>query len=282
MKLKGSNQLDLHIHSTGSDGTWTKRQIVERVKESGVSLFTISDHDKFSDASDLSYLFKEYNLKYLKGIEISSTYNGSLNHILAFGVDTQNQGLRKIVNENAKILEDKDDNSIKHLIKNGYNIDFQEYLEYKYELKRGGWKALNFLIDKGYCENISDYFSSLFSNENKISMPEFTNSYEVIKRIKAAGGVAILAHPYYVKSSIKVDERLGMFKDLGVDGIECYHPNHAKETIIECYEWCKKNDMLITAGSDCHGDFIPSRKIGFPKVTIDQVKLGKIIDFIYS
>ncbi len=280
MRLKASDQVDLHIHSVASDGTWTNREIVEKVRENGVSLFTISDHDQFSDASDLSDLLKEYNLSYLKGLEISSTFEGNLNHILAFGVDTQNEELRKIVNKNAKMLEEKDDNSIKHLINNGYDIDFQEYLDYKYKLNRGGWKALNFLIDKGYCENISDYFSNLFGGKNKISLPDFSDSYEVIKRIKAAGGVAVLAHPYYVKSSISVDKRLGAFKDMGVDGIECYHPNHTKEITVECYEWCKKNDMLITAGSDCHGDFIPSRKIGLPKVTINQVKLGKLIDYV--
>ncbi|GAA0178641.1 PHP domain-containing protein [Clostridium sediminicola] len=273
-------KVDLHIHSAASDGTWSPEKIVNEIKKAKVELFSLTDHDSIGNVEKMKKLIFSEQLNFIPGIEISSTHNENLYHILAYGTDNSNEKLRKVLNRNTILLEEKDDNAIKNLIKDGYDINFDEYVNYKHISERGGWKALNFLIDKGYCKDVSDYFTRLFAGKKDMQFPIFEETEKVINVIKNAGGVAILAHPYYVEIDTPVEKRLGTLKDIGIEGVECYHPNHSKEKIVSCVEWCRKNDMIITAGSDCHGDFIKKRKIGMMNVSIDDISLKHLKDYI--
>ncbi|MFD3158426.1 PHP domain-containing protein [Haloimpatiens sp. FM7330] len=280
MELEKDMIVDLHIHTMASDGTWTPEQIVLEAIDKGVKLISITDHDETSNLKEAENQAKRYDIKFIKGVEISSTYNGELFHILGYGIDEQNIKLRDILKGNRKLLEDKDDNSIKALRERGYNIDFNEYVSYKHNPSRGGWKALNFLIDKNICKDVGDFFANLFVGENSLAFPQFPHPKEIVEIVKQAGGVPILAHPYYVHTEEKVEDRLSTFFDMGIEGFECYHPNHSQQITKECIEWCKRNNAIITAGSDCHGDFIKTRSVGKPRVCMEQLNLGKLVQFI--
>lgn len=278
--IKNNCKLDMHIHSSASDGTWSPEMIIDEIKKADVQLFSLTDHDSFENVEKTKKIIFNEQLNFIPGIEISSTFNGNLYHILAYGTDNTNEKLRVILERNRLLLEEKDDKAIKHLIKDGNDIDFDEYMNYKYTSDRGGWKALNYLIDKGYCKDVSDYFTRLFVGKMDIQFPIFTNTIKVVNVIKEAGGVAVLAHPYYVDMDIDVDKRLGTLKEIGIQGVECFHPNHSKQRMAECAKWCRDNNLIITAGSDCHGEFIPKRKIGMMNVTVEDVMLKELLDYL--
>ena len=278
--INNRTRVDLHIHSYASDGTWPSEEVVKYAKNNNVGLMAITDHDEVKGIKAGEDCAKENHIGFIRGIEISSTLNNELFHILAYGVDIRNSNLISLVENNSMLLDKKDDNTIKYLIDQGYAINFQEYLKYKHDPIRGGWKALSFLIDKKLCNDVGDYFERLFKGKHEIQFPDFSHPEKVIKTIKDAGGVPVLAHPYYAPMDIAVEDRLGIFKEMGIQGFECFHPNHSKEITRLCLEWCKRNDTIITAGSDCHGDFIKSRTIGKPEVYVDDINLGKLKDYI--
>jgi predicted metal-dependent phosphoesterase TrpH len=273
-------KVDLHIHSYASDGTWPTEKIINSALDKEIMLISITDHDEIKMTEEAVNISRKKKINYLKGVEISSTLNGELFHILAYGIDVNNKELNKLLENNRNMLDEKDDNTIKYLINNGYNIDFQKYLNYENDPTRGGWKALNFLIDEKLCIDVGDYFGRLFKDKHEIQFPEFPHPEEVIRIIKRADGIPILAHPYYTPIELPVAERLGVFKEIGIDGFECFHPNHSKDITRLCLEWCKKNNTIITAGSDCHGDFIKTRRIGEPIAYIEDINLGKLKDYI--
>lgn len=281
MILKKDMRVDLHIHSTVSDGTYDVEDIVKEALAKDIGLISLTDHDDIANVERMKKVARNNNILFLPGVEISSMLNGNLIHVLAYGTDNKNEEIMKLLNKNRNMLNKKDDDTIKYLINKGYPISYSKYEEYKYDKKRGGWKALNFLIDIGLCKDMKEYFTNLCKDNKGFKFPQFTNTKEVIKIVKKAGGIPILAHPYYENDNVKVEEKLKEFLKIGIEGIECFHPNHDEEKSKLCVKWCRKNNLIITAGSDFHGDFIKQRIMGNPKVTLGEIHLGKLKDFIY-
>ena len=152
--------------------------------------------------------------------------------------------------------------------------DVSDYPSYKYNRKRGGWESLSYLIDKKVVKNLNGYFKIL--NESK-EVLKFKSPKEVIEIIKDAGGHPFLAHPssYGKGQKLSLDILKG-WKDYGISGIECYSP-YLKETKDADYyvKFCNENNLMISAGSDCHGDF-NDRSLGIPKVNFHMLNLGSI------
>lgn len=275
-----NGKIDLHIHTSASDGSWEPEYIIKIAKQSNVSLISITDHDEISNVLKTKNLAQKNNISFLTGVEISSLYNGELYHILGYGMDLQNKALNELLDKNKYNLEKKDTDFIKLLIKKGYNIKFKDYEKYEHKSSRGGWKALSFLIDAGLCKDINDFFNNLYNLQEDKSQPDFPISENVVKVIKSSGGIPVLAHPYYTPSDVSVSKRLGIFYGMGIEGFECYHPNHNQAITEECVKWCKANKTIITSGSDCHGDFIKTRHIGIPECYLNDLYLGGLAEFI--
>lgn len=256
---------DLHMHTRASDGTLMPKELLKELVEKEIKLFSVTDHDSIGSLDEMKELTKDMDIKFIPGVEVSSIINGEQFHILAYNFDESNKKLVSLIENNDKLLQKKDDDSIKQLIKAGYDINFKEYLEYEHDPSKGGWKTLNFLIDSGICKNIDEFFNKIFVGERALKYPDFPHPKEVIKIIKDAGGFVVLAHPKYGKSQFELNEMLELFKDWGVQGIECYHPHHDEETIKYLVDYCTKNNLIITGGSDYHGGLISKRSLGNPK-----------------
>ena len=280
--LNKDSRVDLHMHTNASDGTLNPEELIRDIVQNHIELISITDHDEIENVEKMKQLTKENNVSFIPRIEISSTFNGKLYHILAYGTDNTNKQLLELIDNNKKMLENRNNESIRYLIDKGYEIDIEQYENYNYDRKRGGWKTLNFLIDKGFCRDVGDYFNRLFYKEKTILFPVFSSSDEVIKVIKSAGGIPILAHPYYEKNEddVPVDERLSIFLDMGIEGVECFHPNHSKNIMKECNDWCRGKGVIITAGSDFHGGLIETRRLGTPEARIKDIYLGKLENLI--
>jgi len=280
INLNRDSKIDLHIHSNASDGTLSPQEIVKEAIDKELQLISLTDHDEIKNTKEIQEVAIKNDIAFLPGIEISSTFNGSLYHILAYGTDNANVELINLLKYNRDLLEHRNSESIKYLIDKGYDIDFLDYEEYKHDPKRGGWKALNYLIDKKICIDIHDYFNRLYSEEKHILYPIFLNTENVISIIKKAGGIAILAHPYYEKDISSVDKKLNAFLEIGIQGVECFHPNHNNIIISECLKFCKEKNLISTAGSDFHGRFISTRAMGFPEAKIKDVYVEPLFDYI--
>lgn len=270
-----NDKVDMHVHTTASDGSFTPLGLVNEAKAKGIGFLSVTDHDSIENVEETGKLCHENGIAFVPGVEISSTHNKEMFHILAYDFDGNNKELYSLLRENQKLMEKKDEDCIKTLIDSGYSIDFEEYVNYKYNHARGGWKALNFLIDNKVCNSLDDYFERIFCDKMKIYYPKFKEPEEVIKTIKNAGGKAILAHPMYGLSEMPLLEMLELFKNMNIDGIECFHPKHNSKVTKECFRWCIGNNMLITGGSDCHGTFITSRKIGVPEINLTDIRFYK-------
>lgn len=270
-------KVDLHIHTTASDGTWTPQELIAQVRKAGIHLFAVTDHDSVGNVAETKRLAADAGLGFLTGVEIASTLHNQSFHILGYGIDPECSELGRLLCHNTRLMEKVDDESIRELIRTGLPVDYDEYLAYRHNPARGGWKSLNFLIDRGLCRDINDFFTHLFTKEHGIDFPEFPHPSEVAAAIKTAGGVTVLAHPGSGFHGSTLEETLDYFESIAIDGVECFHPCHDAGTSRRAVAWCRQHKRLITGGSDCHGSFVGSRCLGMPEICLQELNLGELL-----
>ncbi len=271
--MKLDYQVDMHMHTAESDGTWELEEVLENIREKEIGLFSITDHDSFEN----SLKMKEYlkgEIDYILGSEVSCLYRGQEHHILAYDFDPSNKELIDLLAYNRReriVFNEK----IVQAAGEIYKLDdISDYENYQYNKARGGWKSLNYLIDLGVIKDFMDYFEIVRLSKEKMV---FKGAEEVIASIKSSGGFSFLAHPSaYDRGKLMTLDKLVEFKKMGIDGIECYSP-YTKEVGDEAFyiDFCNSNNLMISAGSDCHGGF-NNRILGKPRVMKKDIR----IDFI--
>jgi len=266
---------DLHIHTTASDGCWPPERVVAEVKARAIGLFAVADHDTIASVRPAEALAREAGLAFLRGVEVSTWLDGHLFHVLAYGFDTDNLAFAALLRENEAKLGQASDDVIHNLVVSGHPIDPDDYLAYEYDRTRGGWKAFNYLLERGFCTGVRDYFDNL-ETETPAAILSFPHPAEATAVICEAGGVPILAHPgISLRHEGVTDETLQPFLGFGIAGLECYSCVHDEATTRLCLDWCDRNALLVTGGSDSHGGFV-GRELGIPAVDTADLRLGEL------
>jgi predicted metal-dependent phosphoesterase TrpH len=272
---------DLHTHSYYSDGTMSPEEILKEAYNRGVDLIAITDHDMLDGSLELMKINDKYDIKCISGVEIDTLYKGVNFHILGYGIDLKDKKFCSFIKQNRILLEEVNIKLIEKLEKDCENISLSEYLNYTHDRKKGGWKTLHYLLEKGVTENLLDGFAVYSKYNHTHNCVEFPAIEEACKHIHNAGGKAVLAHPGKVINTTD----LASFKsevlkvvDLGIDGIECYYPSHTKAITEACLEICESRNLLITCGSDCHGEF-QATAIGEMDIPIEKLRLGNLFSF---
>ena len=272
---------DLHLHSNYSDGQFNPEKVIDLAIETGMSGISITDHDTV-DAIPLAedYLMKKdiSNFELIKGIEFGTTYLDDEVHILGYFIDYKDKSLTKAI-DSLKKRRKKRSLKIKDKL-NSLDIDISNEdirMESNTDFT-GRVPIAKALVKKGYVESISEAFEKYIG----IGCPAYVDKdnysvEEIISIIKNAGGVAILAHPVLLYN----DKTIDYVRSLGIDGIECVHSKHDKETTRKFYDYAKKHNLLTTGGSDCHGRLIEGELL-IGKYTSSEMELEKMREVHYA
>ena len=265
--------VDLHIHTNATDGTWDRHELIERLLQNNIGLFSITDHDTIENSKAIIDELEGYDLKSTTGVEISCTYMDKNYHLTAYSFDANNTSLLQLLEENRRVWDEHNARMIRLLEAANPSVDYSNYKSYQYERNRGGWKSLNFLLDLGLIKGTPGYLDLLETLGNKLV---FKNPETIINTVKKAQGVSFLAHPnaYFRGTSLPV-EQLKKWIDFGISGVECYSSYPGIVKAEDYVSFCKKNNLLISGGSDCHGTFL-STKLGNPRITLDMLNLGSL------
>jgi predicted metal-dependent phosphoesterase TrpH len=264
---------DLHLHTTASDGMWTPARLVAEVQRAGIGLFSVTDHDSLDGLTETMERVCGNGLRFLPGVEVSARLDGQLHHLLAYGFDLADSALTTLVAANGARLRGAGDDAVRLLAEAGYPISLEDYAAYTWDRRRGGWKSLNYLMDRGFCRDIRAYFDELFVGALAHPEPEFPPPEQVIGVAHQANGVVILAHPGALFRSGLDEQRLDQLVEMGLDGLECYSCHHDHVTTRRLLEYCRHRNLLITGGSDCHGGFV-GRPLGMPLIHAGDLRLG--------
>ena len=249
--------VDLHIHTYYSDGTMSPKEVVEDAKRKNLGIIAITDHDVLDSYEELKVEAEKAGIIAIRGVEIDSIFEGHLVHLLAYKFE-DNEKLFKLINHAKEQLLETSIELIRRMENDYEGISLEDYNSYEYERRTGGWKGIHYLHDRKITEGLFDgvkFYGKYDCGHEKFAFPSVG---EVCNTVHDANGYVVLAHPcnyYSNKNKEDILEKLEILKSLGIDGVECYYPANSDLMTNTCLEFCKDNNLIITAGSDGHGDF---------------------------
>lgn len=249
--------VDLHIHTYYSDGTMSPKEVVEDAKRKNLGIIVITDHDVLDSYEELKVEAEKAGIIAIRGVEIDSIFEGHLVHLLAYKFE-DNEKLFKLINHAKEQLLETSIELIRRMENDYEGISLEDYNSYEYERRKGGWKGIHYLHDRKITEGLFDgvkFYGKYDCGHEKFAFPSVG---EVCNTVHDANGYVVLAHPcnyYSNKNKEEILEKLEILKSLGIDGVECYYPANSDLMTNTCLEFCKDNNLIITAGSDGHGDF---------------------------
>lgn len=249
--------VDLHIHTYYSDGTMSPKEVVEDAKRKNLGIIAITDHDVLDSYEELKVEAEKAGIIAIRGVEIDSIFEGHLVHLLAYKFE-DNEKLFKLINHAKEQLLETSIELIRRMENDYEGISLEDYNSYEYERRKGGWKGIHYLHDRKITEDLFDgvkFYGKYDCGHEKFAFPSVE---EVCNTVHDANGYVVLAHPcnyYSNKNKEEILEKLEILKNLGIDGVECYYPANSDLMTNTCLEFCKDNNLIITAGSDGHGDF---------------------------
>lgn len=257
---------DMHTHTTYSDGLTSPRDLVDLGVESGLNGIAITDHDEVAGIKEAINQSRKYpNFYVIPGIEFGCNMNNEEVHILGYFIEYENEELLSILK---KLHESRFTRTHKILEKlKGLNIDISidDVLKHSKEENLGRPHIGRAMIDKGYVADLEEAFDK-YLNRGK---PAYVDRYqlaikETIDLISRLNGVSVLAHPGLLKDRSIIDYCI----DKGIMGIEVYHYKHSLLEEEEFLRLAKTHNLIITGGSDFHGD---RGVLGNPNIDIDHM-----------
>jgi 3',5'-nucleoside bisphosphate phosphatase len=246
-----SAYVDLHTHTTYSDGILTPEQLLLKASKKGFAAISITDHDSIDGCLEAHELSKEYGIEIIDGIEFSCYEDGKEYHILGYNFDPANKDLLKYLDEFRKARLVRAEKIVNKLNAVGFNIHFDEVLDKAGKAPVARPHIASLMLEKNFVDTFKEAFWSYLVEGKPAYEPKanFTIS-QALKVLNKAGGVAILAHP----GKYVTQEELSKIIKLGIDGIETIHPSHDKSTISFLKKIVSQYWLLGTGGSDFHGN----------------------------
>jgi predicted metal-dependent phosphoesterase TrpH len=263
-------RIDLHIHSTASDGTLTPAEILSLAKELNLGAIAITDHDTLDGSKDALSFGIPPSVKFLTGVEISAEPPPSFScagsfHILGYAVDIDHPALSHKLSMLRDSRKNRNPQILKLLSRFGIEIEFDEVRKLAGDSQLGRPHIAQLMVDKGYVQSIDSAFDEYLGNGKPAYVDRFRfECEETIKAILNAGGIPVLAHPLLlgIKENDVIEDLIAVLTDMGLRGIEAYYPEHTKNLIAYYSRLARHFNLLITGGTDFHGAIKPDIQMG--------------------
>lgn len=253
--------IDLHSHTTASDGTYLPAQLVDEARRTNVRILGITDHDTFSGYDQALPLARQSGLELVCGIELSTKLHGHSVHLLGYFLSADGLGdFRTWIGDLQASRRERNVRLIARLRELGLDITLEEVQARGGEMT-GRPHFAQVLIEKGYVSNLQQAFDEYLDESAKGYVtrrePQFS---EAVKHIRDAGGIASLAHPVRIREDVAAI--LPELRAAGLNAIEVYHSDHSSSQSALYLELAKQHGLLVTGGSDFHGAVKPEIRLG--------------------
>ena len=265
--------IDLHIHSTASDGSFSPEQILGLAQKAGLRAISLTDHDSIAGIKEIFSVIHSYPVEFISGVEISCEppdafkHLGSI-HMLGYGFSVYDRKLNKVLADAVTARERRNPMIIERLNDLGFDISMAEVVERFGADQTGRPHIAELLVEKGYVESFRAAFD-LYMGKGK---PAYVDKYKIscedaIRIILDAGGLPVLAHP----GLLEFDDDGGLegfvesLAACGLEGLEVYYTDHDAEQIKTLETLARRKGLVATGGSDFHGEFNRGVELGCGK-----------------
>lgn len=275
--------IDLHTHSTESDGTLTPQELMHHAKQVGLSAIALTDHDSIHGLAKARPVAESLGLELVPGVELSTDYSGQEVHILGYYVDEKNPEFLASLKNFVDGRDRRNEKMTTLLQQEGFDITMERlYAEYPDSVITRAHFA-SYLVAHGFVKDRETVFARYLGNTCRCYVPrEKLTPFQAIKLIRLGGGLAFFAHPVLCHmSNVKLRNFLRELKDAGLEGIEAIYSMNTPKDETNLLGLAREFDLLVSGGSDFHGENKPHIRLGSGKgnLSIPYEILARIKEF---
>jgi len=257
--------IDLHAHTTASDGSCTPTELVRLAKSTGLRAVAVTDHDTVDGVHEAAGAGEAEGVEVVPGIEISVDYPQGEFHLLGYYVDFRNEAFRARIRYLQENRFNRNEVMLRKMREAGLEVSMEEVVEESGGGQIGRPHMARALLKKGYVSSVQDAFDRYLADGKPLHVPKVKlDPAEAIDLVHQAGGVAVVAHPKYMEypTEQELAAELARLQGLGLDGLECYYSQHTEAETAQYLALARQFGFLVTGGSDFHGVSKPDVPLG--------------------
>jgi predicted metal-dependent phosphoesterase TrpH len=261
--------VDLHTHTTASDGTYAPRDLVTEAASRGVRVLAVTDHDSTEGLAEaLEEAERRRPLEIIPGIEINCDVEGAEIHVLGYLMDWQAEWFQDFCREQRRERRARVHRMVERLAAIGMPLEADEVFAIVKEGSAGRPHVAQVMVAHGYVKTVREAFDKYLGSGKPGHVPrKKVTPEDAVRIIRKAGGVPVFAHPGLADR----DELIPGLIAAGLMGIECYYTEHSAAQRASYLQICKDQDLVATGGSDFHGPKVRAAILGSPTVPMAAV-----------
>lgn len=272
--------IDLHTHSTASDGTEAPARVAELAAQAGCSAFALSDHDGLDGVAEATAAAASLGVRCIPACEISSPHAGTL-HLLVYFVEPGDGPLQDALRRLQEVRRDRNVRMVERLAQLGLPITYDEVLAEAGGVGVGRPHAAAVLVRNRAATSVQDAFERFLAKGRAGYVEkERLPVDEAVRLARASGGVAVLAHPLSLNlRSTELDQAVAELAAVGVVGLEAVYGRYSREDRAGLVDLAERHGLVATGGSDFHGSYKPDLSVGVglgdldvPDDVVDQLE----------
>ncbi len=255
--------IDLHTHTTASDGSMTPTELIRHAFDKGLAAVAVTDHDTVSGVAQALEEGDRLGIEVIAGVEISVDFSTEM-HLLGYFLDGHCEPILKTLEELRERREERNPRIVNKLNELGFDITMEEVNGNAGGGNTGRPHIARVMIEKGYVKSMDEAFEKyLGAGRPAYFKKDKLLPREGIAEITRSGGIPVLAHPFFIGLPYgQLDQLVGVLAGYGLKGIEAYYSWHTEEQTSSLLRIARKHGLLVTGGSDFHGSFKPDIEIG--------------------
>ena len=260
--------IDMHTHTTASDGSYSPRELVQMAGDIGLEALAVTDHDSLDGLPEALEAGKNLGLEVVKGIEISAEFTPGTMHILGYDLDHSHEALNNKISTLQEARRTRNPRIISRLNDMGMDITMEEVTAAAGGGQVGRPHFAKVMLEKGYIGTTKEAFNKYLAKGGPAYIEKFRLSpRESLELILEAGGLPVLAHPFSLKFDTEagLESQIAELVEYGLVGLEVYYSEHTPEMSQSYLRLAKKYDLAPTGGSDFHGVTKGAIKLGTGK-----------------
>jgi len=250
------NRVDLHTHTTASDGSLTPRELVHLARETGLAAVAITDHDTVDGVEEALATGRELGFDVAPGVELSTDFRGRTIHVLGYLLDHRHPFLLDRLAWARQQRNERNGRMIARFQELGIDITLAEVMAKAGGQVIGRPHFAAVLVEKGVVADMNEAFDVYLKRDGKAYLPKIRFQHEeALAMIRRAGGLPVLAHPMLIRwTPLELDDAIGELQEKGLVGVETLYTQHNPAQVLILLDIAKRRGLLTTGGSDFHGN----------------------------
>jgi predicted metal-dependent phosphoesterase TrpH len=258
--------IDLHLHTSCSDGVWPKERLFQEIRDRQLELFCVSDHDTV----DAYPMPDDLRAKSIAGLEVDSEHDGHTAHILAYGVGSNDTPLLQALIAQRKAREERMQAMLDRLAALDIAVTMDEVrAQAKGAVSLGRPHLARVLLERGIVGSVQEAFDRYLADEGTgfVALRRLTSA-QIVALIAESGGISSVAHPLRLRAPHHLDE----LRKLGADAVEIVHPTADDDARRDLEAYARRHGMLVTGGTDFHAPAAAPIGILFPDEDVARLR----------